>query len=274
MAKLKGLYQLRGKYADTSHYGQRYVEGTVVRQISDVIGERVKTGEEFAQVRLLNREFGAAAWNSKQLIDAIQFRKENIIKPFRSGIFTKEIAKLMRQDTTHDIGARSICSLDTSYEFARVMNSFSKRDPSLFGFGFEAKMLLTPSRTTIKVFRTPRDIEYLRSVGLTEFEVNVWPVVVSYPQYLPEVQKYSKPTMRISPLTIGTNIWGINEDFDETYTWEFSQYPGIFNYMWDTYFGGFIVTITGYRKLVGASTHHRVQNMCAYSFVPVEKKEA
>lgn len=114
MAKQSGIHQLHGKVGEMSYYRQSGVSGGLVRAINQAMSERVKKGEEYANVRLNNAEFGHACRIAGSLGHSIVPKWRPMILPFSQSKLAKDVLKLIKLDKTSGStwGTRSITQAD------------------------------------------------------------------------------------------------------------------------------------------------------------------
>lgn len=114
MAKQSGIHQLRGKVGEMSYYRQTGVAVGLVRAINQAMSGRVKTGDEYANTRLNNAEFGQACRIAGALGASVVPKWRPMILPFSQSKLAKDVLKLVKLDTTAGStwGTRSITQAD------------------------------------------------------------------------------------------------------------------------------------------------------------------
>lgn len=130
MAKQSGLHQIKGKVGEFSYYKQTGVSGGLIRSINQGMSARVKTDEAYANARLNNQEFGAAANVAALLGKCVTPKFRPMILPFSQSKMSKEILKVAREHT-ENWGQRVVTSEDTA-KLCQILSSMSKRDFSEF----------------------------------------------------------------------------------------------------------------------------------------------
>ena len=134
MAKQSGLHQLRGKVGEHSYYKQTGVASGLVRSINQGMSARVKTSEEYANVRLNNAEFGQAGRIAKVLGQLITPKYRPMILPFSQSKLCKAILDAIKEDTSHPWGQRNLDSSVSSINVVvNALNSICKNDPESYG---------------------------------------------------------------------------------------------------------------------------------------------
>lgn len=134
MAKQSGLHQIRGKVGEHSYYKQTGVSSGLIRSINQGMSERVKTSEEYANVRLNNAEFGQAGRIAKVLGMFISPKYRPMILPFSQSKMCKIILNAIKKDTTADWGKRNVSSAnDGRIVLIDALNSVRKNDPESYG---------------------------------------------------------------------------------------------------------------------------------------------
>lgn len=133
MAKQSGLHQIKGKIGEYSYYKQTGVNGGLIRGINQGMSARVKTGAEYANTRLNNQEFGAAANTAALLGQMVTPKFRPMILPFSQSKMAKEILKLARQNSSA-WGQRTIAN-DQAAQVAAVLTAQSKLNFDLFAVG-------------------------------------------------------------------------------------------------------------------------------------------
>lgn len=130
MAKQSGIHQIRGKVGEISYYSQTGVSSGLLRKINQGLSERVKTSEEFANTRLNNTEFGAAANVAGLLGHMVVPKFRPMVLPFSQSKMAREILKVAREHT-QNWGQRVVTSDDTQ-RLCDILTSTSKRSANEF----------------------------------------------------------------------------------------------------------------------------------------------
>ena len=130
MAKQSGIHQIKGKIGEHSYYRQTGVSGGLIRSINQGLSARVKNDEAFANTRLNNQEFGAAANVAGLLGQCVTPKFRPMILPFSQSKMAKEILKVAREHTAN-WGQRVVTSDDTA-RLCEILSAMSKRDASQF----------------------------------------------------------------------------------------------------------------------------------------------
>lgn len=130
MAKQSGIHQLRGKVGEHSYYRQTGISTGLMRSINQGLSERVKTSEEYANTRLNNTEFGAAANVAGLLGQMVNPKFRPMVLPFSQAKMAREILKVARQNV-ENWGQRVVTSDDTQ-KLCDILSSTSKRNASEF----------------------------------------------------------------------------------------------------------------------------------------------
>lgn len=134
MAKQSGLHQLRGKVGEHSYYKQTGVASGLVRSINQGMSARVKTSEEYANVRLNNAEFGQAGRIAKVLGRFITPKYRPMILPFSQSKMCTVLLNAIKNDTTAPWGQRNLSSLDSGVSvLIDALNYVRKNDPESYG---------------------------------------------------------------------------------------------------------------------------------------------
>lgn len=130
MAKQSGLHQIKGKVGEFSYYKQTGVSGGLIRGINQGLSARVKGGEEYANTRLNNSEFGAACNIAGLLGKAVVPKFRPMILPFSQSKMAKMVLELARE-TSAGWGER-VVPANSSADLAAILQSTSKRDYNEF----------------------------------------------------------------------------------------------------------------------------------------------
>lgn len=134
MAKQSGLHQLRGKVGEHSYYRQTGVKSGLVRAINQGMSARVKTSEEYSNVRLNNAEFGQAGRIAKVLGMFITPKYRPMILPFSQSKMCKALLESIKSDSSAAWGQRNIPSQSSGASIlVNALNIVRKNDPESFG---------------------------------------------------------------------------------------------------------------------------------------------
>lgn len=94
MAKQRGLHQILGKYNDTCYFERKGTRGGLLRRINSGMSERVKTGEDFANLRFANTIFGACSLYASIVLNFFSNRALFVFKKNRQSELTKRLFRL------------------------------------------------------------------------------------------------------------------------------------------------------------------------------------
>lgn len=124
MAKQSGLHQIRGKVGEHSYYRQSGVASGLIRSINQGLSSRVKTGEEYANTRLNNAEFGAACGIASMLGGMVTPKYRPMILPFSQSKMSKALLELARQNDAP--WGQRVVGIDDTQQIADILTSTSK----------------------------------------------------------------------------------------------------------------------------------------------------
>lgn len=130
MAKQRGLHQIKGKVGEFSYYSQTGVSGGLIRKINEGLSSRVKNDASYANTRLNNQEFGAAANVAALLGKCVIPKFRPMILPFSQSKMAKDILKVAREHSA-SWGQRVVTSDDTA-RLCDILSAMSKRDAAEF----------------------------------------------------------------------------------------------------------------------------------------------
>lgn len=91
MAKQRGIHQIIGKYNDTCYFERKGTRGGLLRRINSGMGERVKFGEEFKNLRAANTIFGACSIYAAIVFNFFSNRGLFLFRKNRQSLLTKKI---------------------------------------------------------------------------------------------------------------------------------------------------------------------------------------
>ena len=187
MAKQSGLHQIKGKVGEYSYYKQTGVSGGLIRSINQGLSARVKNDEAFANTRLNNQEFGAAANVSALLGQCVTPKFRPMILPFSQSKMAKEILKVAREHT-ENWGQRVVTSEDTA-RLCEILSAMSKRDFSEF---VSVSVLRTSSSAAEATGdSTSQQVALMQSLGITGFTLTAVQFDIATGQWVPFAQEMS-----------------------------------------------------------------------------------
>lgn len=133
MAKQSGLHQIRGKVGEHSYYRQSGVSAGLIRQINQGMSQRVKTGEEYANTRLNNAEFGHACAIAGVLGKTVSPKFRPMMLTFSQSKMARVILEAIKRQTG-SWGQRSIPNGDAGHQvLIDALAAVRKNDPSNYG---------------------------------------------------------------------------------------------------------------------------------------------
>lgn len=187
MAKQRGLHQIKGKVGEYSYYSQTGVSGGLIRKINEGLSARVKSDAAYANTRLNNQEFGAAANTAALLGQCVTPKFRPMILPFSQSKMAKEILKVAREHTAN-WGQRVVTSDDTA-KLCEILSAMSKRD-------FNEFVSLGIARTgsdeaTLSYLITKTQATLMSSLGITNISVTAVQYDLATGQWVPLAQEMS-----------------------------------------------------------------------------------
>lgn len=135
MAKQAGLHQIRGKMGEHSYYQQSGVDTGLIRRINQGMGERVKTGDEYANTRLNMAEFGQAGRIAGQIVRYITPKYRPMPLLFSQSILVKKVLDALKQNNAA-WGMRNIHDQNGDI-LAPILSSMSKNQFDEYGVSLE-----------------------------------------------------------------------------------------------------------------------------------------
>lgn len=168
MAKQSGLHQIKGKVGEFSYYKSTGVPGGLIRSINQGLSERVKNGEEYANARLNNQEFAAAA-NVAGLLGKMVIPKfRPMILPFSQSRMAKGLLAMARQNTGY-WGERVVNTSNTQ-QICELLTAQSKRDFNEFLYASVIRP--SESQVNIEVGWNAEQATLMTSLGISQMTVS------------------------------------------------------------------------------------------------------
>lgn len=133
MAKQSGLHQIRGKVGEHSYYRQSGVSAGLIRQINQGMSQRVKTGEEYANTRLNNAEFGHSCAIAGVLGKSVSPKFRPMMLTFSQSKMARVILDAIKRQTGN-WGQRSLPAGAVGRQaLVDALSSVRKNDPAIYG---------------------------------------------------------------------------------------------------------------------------------------------
>lgn len=175
MAKQRGIVQLSGRVDNLCYYQQKRVRGGLVRRINLAMSERVKTGEEYANLRTANSFFGACSMLAAAFLSLINRRILYMTRADRQSHLTSCVLRLC-----NDVGLTSITTdipINNLSKSGIVMafNSIMKLNPREFFISLPLIETEVPLGATIVREIPSIELErYMNYFGGVEVRVNFY----------------------------------------------------------------------------------------------------
>jgi hypothetical protein len=171
MAKQKGIITLIGKIGDRVYYYDRN-RGYLVRKVTSVDAERIRTDPAFARVRENNVEFGHCAWMVKLLRAAFKPLFAGIADTRMTARLTKATTAMMRSDMTSGAGMRRPENGDAQLLRGFEFNKHASVETVLqatYQAGFDSNekkctLTITPSESK-KMVKAPKGATHFRLIA-------------------------------------------------------------------------------------------------------------
>lgn len=187
MAKQSGLHQIRGKVGEHSYYRQSGVASGLIRSINQGLSSRVKTGEEYANTRLNNAEFGAACAIASLLGGMVIPKYRPMILPFSQAKMSKALLELAREN--YAPWGQRVVSLDDTQQIADILTSTSKLN--IADFATVTVTRTSASLASIAIAINAEQATMMVSEGISGVRANVAGFVL-------RTGKYKSDDMRIA----------------------------------------------------------------------------
>lgn len=164
MAKQSGIHQLRGKVGEMSYYKTTGITAGLVRSINQGLSGRVKTGDEYANTRLNNAEFGQAGRIASILGKSITPKFRPMILPFSQSRMAQLLLEYIKQDTA-EWGKRNLTTANLVEANTAALNAVAKNDFSDLGL----ELSINQDMDEIHVIASANTANLLESWGASGF---------------------------------------------------------------------------------------------------------
>lgn len=187
MAKQSGLHQIKGKVGEYSYYKQTGVPGGLIRSINQGLSARVKNSAEYANTRLNNQEFAAAANVAGVLGKLVVPKFRPMILPMSQAKMAKDILQVARENTA-SWGQRVVTGSDTA-KLCEILSSMSKRDVN--EFVSLSIVRVGADNISLRAVYTADQATLMSSLGITNLTVRALQYNVATGQWVPAGQQMS-----------------------------------------------------------------------------------
>lgn len=187
MAKQSGLHQLRGKVGEHSYYRQTGVASGLVRSINQGMSQRVKTAEEYANVRLNNAEFGQGGRIAAVIAQYISPKFRPMVLPFSQSKMAKIILEYIKNDTTASWGQRNIVPDNSGDVQVAALNAVVKNRFNDFGLN----ITIDEENTELTIALTTETVNKLLAIGADGFDLRFIASATLIGKYVSSIGKYA-----------------------------------------------------------------------------------
>lgn len=187
MAKQSGIHQIKGKIGEYSYYKQTGVSGGLIRGINQGMSARVKTDAAYANTRLNNQEFGAAADTASLLGKTVVPKFRPMILPFSQSKMAKEVLKVARTGSA-SWGQRVVTSADTA-KLCEILTAQSKLNLNDFASFSIARLSAAEAEVQYKM--SADQVDMLLSLGITHVTAVATQYDIATGQWVPLAQEMS-----------------------------------------------------------------------------------
>lgn len=221
MAKQYGIHQIRGKVGQMAYYRQSGVKDSLIRGINQGLSARVKTGQEYANTRRNNAEFGAACGVAGVCGEVVIPKFRPMFLVFSQAKLAKKALELIKQDTSAGAtwGTRSLTA-ERWPLMLEFLNDLSKNAFDSYISDVEQEISTgTAGRMidTINVTLSPNFNAKMEEIGASSVNIYVAICSSSAGKYSTDSQSYVPAESIILGLGSETLV-NESEDFQVTYS--------------------------------------------------------
>lgn len=255
MAKQSGLHQIRGKVGEHSYYRQTGVNSGLIRGINQGLSSRVKTGDEYANTRLNNAEFGAACNVAGTLGRMVVPKYRPMVLPFSQSIMAKKILELAKAHPAF-WGQRVVTSEDTP-DLAQILSDTSKLRIS----DFMTCTVTRPSEgsAVVNLDLSLSQVSSLISLGIDGLNFKASLYNVRTGQYSQDTGKILRSSLRLAVAQDNDETLTSNEPVSSSLDFTVGAFPTVTGF---TNHRFIVVLIQPYRQ-VGNATY-TLQEYCMF----------
>lgn len=213
MAKQRGVVQLSGRVDNLCYYQQKRVRGGLVRRINLAMSDRVKMGDEYANLRTANSFFGACSMVAAALLNLMNRRLFFMTRADRQSYLTTQIYRHFRNTGRNADDRNAALGQSDGYSIPLIYNSLFKVRARDFFMDLPLYRQDVPFGGTMVFAISSESLEYyLSSFEGSEVGINFYyncGVYGSY--YYSDSGKYARPDAS-STINRETIYWKRGDD--------------------------------------------------------------
>lgn len=194
-----------------SYYRQSGVDTGLIRSINQGMSARVKNGEEYANTRRNNVEFGGAADVAKLFAGCVIPKFRPMFLTFSQAKLTKAVYDLVQSHQENDWGERSIGGQDTPDVIA-ALNALAKINYPTFYGDILSQAGTSTGSTSVNVYLSEDQQNTLEGLGFAGVDFKVATYVIANGHYNGNTGRINKGSFQL----ISTDILQ-NTDFSEAF---------------------------------------------------------
>lgn len=161
---------MSGRVDNLCYYQQKRVRGGLVRRINLAMSERVKAGEEFANLRTANSYWGGCSIAASIILDSLGLRATYLTKANRQAILTREIYRLNTARGRDDDRTRITFAISTGYTFPLLFEKVVKNKAGNFfsniPYYIDSVPLDSPVSITLAGYELENYCKFYKSIGV------------------------------------------------------------------------------------------------------------
>ena len=159
MAKQRGIHQILGKYNDTCYFERKGTRCGLLRRINSGMSERVKTGEEYTNLRAANTVFGVCSMYSALIFNFFSNRALFLFKKNRQPQLTKKIFSSRFSHFVRDNGLQAGFSIDSAFYLTFMFDSVVRKKFYDIFSGVPRKIIGSAQGANVNITLLSEDLE-------------------------------------------------------------------------------------------------------------------
>lgn len=213
MAKQRGIVQLSGRVDNLCYYQQKRVRGGLVRRINLAMSDRVKSGDEYANLRTANSFFGACSMVAAALLNLMNRRLFFMTRADRQSYLTTQVYRHFRNTGRNVESSNAILIAEDAQSIPAIFNTLFKVRASNFFMDLPILRREVPFGGTTVLTIASESLEYYLSFfDGSEVGINFYYKCSIYGSfYNSDTGKYIKPDAS-STINRETIYWRRGDD--------------------------------------------------------------